>query len=55
MSTKLNTTGKTDNSNGRKSSFELLRIIAMFSIVIFHFALHGGFSFDSQTVSVPRF
>lgn len=38
----------------RDSSFELLRIISMFSIVICHFATHGEFQFDTQTISVPR-
>ena len=39
----------------RDSSFELLRIISMISIVISHFATHGGFHFDAQTLSIPRF
>ena len=39
----------------RDSSFELLRIISMFFIAICHFATHGGFSFDAQTLSIPRF
>ena len=39
----------------RESSFELLRIISMFSIVICHFATHGKFSFSNQTLSVPCF
>ena len=39
----------------RDSSFELLRIISMYFIVICHFATHGGFKFDTQSLSVPRF
>ena len=39
----------------RDSSFELLRIISMFFIVICHFATHGGFKFDTHSLSVPRF
>lgn len=39
----------------RNSSFELLRIISLFSITICHFATHGGFCFDAQMVSIPRF
>ena len=42
-------------NSARNSSFELLRIIAMFSIVICHFATHGGFHFDSQELSASRF
>lgn len=39
----------------RNSSIELLRIISMVMILSCHFATHGGFSFDAQTLSVPRF
>lgn len=38
----------------RNSSIELLRIISMVMIVSCHFATHGGFSFDANTLSVPR-
>ena len=38
----------------RDSSFELLRIISMICIVSSHFATHGRFHFDAQTVSIPR-
>lgn len=38
----------------RNSAFELLRIIAMMAIVICHFATHGGFDFDTTTVTVPK-
>lgn len=55
--------GKTMNLNRinelpqkqRDSSFELLRIISMLSIVGCHFATHGGFDFNLQTLSIPRF
>ena len=43
------------NMSQRNSSIELLRILSMFMIVLCHFASHGGFSFDAQTLSVPRF
>ncbi len=43
------------NSTPRNSSIELLRIITMFMIVSCHFATHGGFSFNPQTLSIPRF
>ncbi len=46
---------KSINKEKRNSSFELLRIISLFSITICHFATHGGFCFDAQTVSIPRF
>ena len=39
----------------RDSSFELLRIISMLSIVFFHFSTHAGFEFDLQSLSVSRF
>lgn len=39
----------------RDSSFELLRILSMFFITICHFATHGGFHFDTQILSIPRF
>lgn len=38
----------------RDSSFELLRIVAMFSIVAYHFAVHGGFHYNSNVLSIPR-
>ena len=38
----------------RNSSIELLRIIAMIMIVSCHFATHGGFAFDTQSLTVPR-
>ena len=41
----------------RNSSFELLRIIAAFMVVICHFATFGDFSFklDASNLSVPQF
>ncbi|MDO5557641.1 MAG: acyltransferase family protein [Clostridia bacterium] len=32
----------------RNSSLELLRIMGMFSIIIFHYAYHGGFNFNAN-------
>ncbi len=43
------------HTSQRNSSFELLRIISMFIMIICHFMIHGGFTFDAQTLSVPRF
>lgn len=48
---KNHTVSKADNRN---SSIELLRILSMLMIVGSHFATHGGFSFDSQSITVPR-
>ncbi len=39
--------------NGRSSSMELLRIISMIMILFHHFAIHGGFAFET-TLSIPR-
>ena len=44
----------TGSKRVRDSSIELLRIAAMFCIVICHFATHGKFEFDTNTVTVPR-
>lgn len=38
----------------RNSSIELLRIISMVMIVGCHFATHGGFSFSSENITIPR-
>lgn len=46
---------QTDRQITRQSNFELLRIVAMVMIVFHHFAFHGGFKFDSTTLSIPRF
>lgn len=40
--------------NQRNSSIELLRIISMVMIVSCHFATHGGFSFDTNVLTIPR-
>lgn len=40
--------------NIRKSNIELLRIVAMVIIVMHHFAIHGGFTFSSETISINR-
>ncbi len=54
--TSYNKSGQSSNTiKKRDSSFELLRIIAMFSITICHLATHGNFYFDSQTLSIPKF
>lgn len=42
------------NSNIRDSSIELLRIIAMIMIVFHHFAIHGGFAWESSSISLTR-
>ena len=47
--------GNTIIKKARNSSFEFLRIIAMYSITICHLATHGNFGFDSKVLSVPRF
>ncbi len=41
-------------SQARSSSIKLLRIISMVMIVACHFASHGGFSFDTSRITVPR-
>lgn len=46
---------QTDRQTTRQSNFELLRIVAMLMIVLHHFAYHGGFEYDSTTLSIPRF
>lgn len=43
-----------ENKKVRESNIEFLRIVAMLLIVGCHFATHGGFSFDSSSVTVPR-
>ena len=38
----------------RNSAIELLRIIAMVMIVAHHLAVHGGFEFDTNVITLPR-
>lgn len=38
----------------RQSNIELLRIVVMAMIVGGHFATHGGFQFNSQTITISR-
>ena len=38
----------------RDSRIELLRILAIIMIISCHFATHGGFSFASGTITIPR-
>ncbi len=38
----------------RQSNLELLRIVAMILIVIFHFAIHGGFDYKTVGITIPR-
>ena len=38
----------------RNSAIELLRIISMIMIVAHHFAVHGGFEFDTKSITIPR-
>ena len=45
---------KQDQAKIRNSSIELLRIVAMVMIVSCHFATHGGFSFNSSSLSIPQ-
>ena len=41
-------------SSTRQSNIELLRIIVMVMILGCHFATHGKFQFDSQTITISR-
>ena len=45
---------KTINKSSRNSAIELLRIISIFSIVLCHFATHGGFDFAKDSITIPR-
>lgn len=55
MLNKKNNAGIKPNTSQRNSAFELLRIIAMILIVFHHFAVHGGFEWDTQSLSIPYF
>lgn len=43
------------NKIPRNSSIELLRIITMFFITICHFATHGNFHFEENSMSIMKF
>lgn len=38
----------------RQSNIELMPIVVMMMIVGCHFATHGGFSFDYESITIPR-
>lgn len=47
----------TDRQTGKKerqTNIELLRIVSMVMIVFHHFAVHGGFNWDTATVTIPH-
>ena len=50
----LQTDRETDRETDRQSNIELLRIVVMAMIVGCHFATHGGFHYDSHTITIPR-
>ena len=39
----------------RNSSIELLRILSMILIVFHHYAVHGGFNWGTQDITIPHF
>lgn len=45
----------TDRICNRNSSIELLRIISMILIVFHHFAFHGGFKWQTNSVTISHF
>ena len=45
---------QTDRVTARQSNIELLRIIAMFMIVMNHFSVHGGFQFPIEYLSINK-
>lgn len=46
---------KSENkSKSRESNIELLRIVAMLLIVAHHFAMHSGFNFNEEIITVNR-
>lgn len=44
-----------DRIQNRNSSIELLRIISMILIVFHHFAFHGGFKWQTNSVTISHF
>ena len=45
---------KTGHDVYRKSNIELLRIISMIIIIAHHYAVHGGFNFSTQNITINR-
>jgi len=43
------------NNHARQSNIELLRILTMIAIVAHHFAVHGGFEYATESISLNRF
>ncbi len=45
-----------ENSTSKKrlTSIEILRILAMFLIVMYHFSWYGDFNFSTSAVSINR-
>lgn len=39
----------------RQTNIELLRIISMLMIVFHHFAIHGGFNWETTELTIPHF
>lgn len=46
---------KADSIEQRNSAIELLRIISMVIIVFHHFSIHGGFSWEADSITIPHF
>lgn len=40
--------------NTRQSNIELLRIIAMLLIVAYHFGIHSGFNYSTDSITINR-
>lgn len=43
-----------DRQTDRQSNIELLRIVSMIMIVCHHFAVHGGFDWESSAITIPH-